>query len=232
MNLVLCSLNCPECGVSGEEGKKVGKVFCSKECMERSRRRILAIRRGSGGKSVCVCAACSTEFTSIHKRKYCSDRCTREVENKAQRQSRVDNPEKAAREKQRSRDYVLSDTQREKKKQRDRVRRLNSPEESRAARSRRRAALRGAKHPDHDRKRERWLHKLANRLQRITGEKWHVDHIVPIKAGGLHHHDNLQVIPAKWNMQKNANPYWRPTPCPPWFKAPNINDVMNGGIRR
>jgi 5-methylcytosine-specific restriction endonuclease McrA len=36
------------------------------------------------------------------------------------------------------------------------------------------------------------------------GEKFHVDHIVPLSKGGCHTHTNLQVIPAIDNLRKGA----------------------------
>ena len=36
------------------------------------------------------------------------------------------------------------------------------------------------------------------------GERFHVDHIVPLAAGGTHSFDNLQVIPAIDNLRKGA----------------------------
>jgi len=41
------------------------------------------------------------------------------------------------------------------------------------------------------------------RLQNKLGIPFHVDHIVPISKGGLHHPSNLQVVPAVWNVRKN-----------------------------
>lgn len=32
---------------------------------------------------------------------------------------------------------------------------------------------------------------------------WQVDHVIPLNLGGLHHPDNLQLIPAKQNAQKS-----------------------------
>lgn len=47
---------------------------------------------------------------------------------------------------------------------------------------------------------------LANERNKTTSTKWHVDHIVPLnhrKASGLHCANNLQVVPASWNLKKN-----------------------------
>lgn len=40
------------------------------------------------------------------------------------------------------------------------------------------------------------------RLQNKLGIDFHVDHIVPLSVGGLHHPSNLQVVPAVWNVSK------------------------------
>lgn len=34
------------------------------------------------------------------------------------------------------------------------------------------------------------------------GSEWHVDHIIPLSKGGLHHPDNLQIIPKTENLRK------------------------------
>ena len=44
------------------------------------------------------------------------------------------------------------------------------------------------------------------RLKNKLGIEFHVDHIVPLSIGGLHHPSNLQVVPARWNLRKkNTN---------------------------
>jgi hypothetical protein len=43
------------------------------------------------------------------------------------------------------------------------------------------------------------------RLKNKLGIDFHVDHIVPLSLGGLHHPSNLQVVPAVWNMRKHNN---------------------------
>jgi hypothetical protein len=50
------------------------------------------------------------------------------------------------------------------------------------------------------------LYSLAAMFTSNTGEKWHVDHIIPIKNDlvcGLHVYENLRVVPASVNLQKS-----------------------------
>jgi 5-methylcytosine-specific restriction endonuclease McrA len=47
-----------------------------------------------------------------------------------------------------------------------------------------------------------WFYKESERLTEETGIIHHVDHIVPISKGGLHHQDNLQVLTKKENLSK------------------------------
>lgn len=56
---------------------------------------------------------------------------------------------------------------------------------------------------------DEFVQKEANDLciirEKITGIKWHVDHIVPLnhkKVCGLHNGYNLQVVPSLWNIKK------------------------------
>ncbi len=47
--------------------------------------------------------------------------------------------------------------------------------------------------------------KVRELRKKITGQDWHIDHIVPINhknACGLHNAFNLQVVPASWNVKK------------------------------
>lgn len=46
---------------------------------------------------------------------------------------------------------------------------------------------------------------LARLRERVVGGSWHVDHIVPLHGrivSGLHSPDNIQVVPAEFNMGK------------------------------
>jgi len=55
------------------------------------------------------------------------------------------------------------------------------------------------------------VYQIAQEASITTGYDWHVDHIVPLSKGGLHTLNNLQVVPATWNLEKNNNNcdrYW------------------------
>lgn len=46
------------------------------------------------------------------------------------------------------------------------------------------------------------IYKEAIALRKTTGNNYHVDHIIPISKGGLHHPLNLQIITAFENLSK------------------------------
>ena len=46
------------------------------------------------------------------------------------------------------------------------------------------------------------IYKEAVALRKTTGDDYHVDHIIPISKGGLHHPLNLQIITAFENLSK------------------------------
>ena len=55
-------------------------------------------------------------------------------------------------------------------------------------------------------------------ISQHLGEDWHVDHIQPLKHGGLHHPDNLQVVTKKYNMAKQAQLNFREPEPLEYFK--------------
>ena len=46
------------------------------------------------------------------------------------------------------------------------------------------------------------VYEKAERMTKETGIMHHVDHIIPISKGGLHHEDNLQVLTERENLMK------------------------------
>jgi hypothetical protein len=49
-----------------------------------------------------------------------------------------------------------------------------------------------------------YLYWLAKDLRAVSGQDYHVDHIHPVSKGGIHHPDNLQILPADINLAKGA----------------------------
>jgi len=47
------------------------------------------------------------------------------------------------------------------------------------------------------------FYKQAQQLTKETNIKYHVDHIIPLSKGGLHHENNLQIITATQNLRKS-----------------------------
>jgi hypothetical protein len=47
------------------------------------------------------------------------------------------------------------------------------------------------------------LIKLYYKISQVMGENYHVDHVVPINKGGLHHPNNLQICHKDDNFSKN-----------------------------
>jgi len=37
----------------------------------------------------------------------------------------------------------------------------------------------------------------------LFGYQWHIDHTIPLSQGGTNAIDNLEVVPASWNLEKN-----------------------------
>jgi len=58
---------------------------------------------------------------------------------------------------------------------------------------------------------EQELIRRTYHLSDNLGPGWHVDHIIPLALEGLHHPNNLQIISASENCQKQANDGYHPS---------------------
>ena len=117
---------------------------------------------------------------------------------------------------------------REKKRQLDREWKQRNPDKIVARDHRRRGLLMGRLHPDHDMKLEQSLQMAKRRISDCLGIQHHLDHIVPLNAGGWHHHLNLQVIPAYWNLRKNDDPRFVLPDC--YAHSAPITPATNIGV--
>lgn len=82
--------------------------------------------------------------------------------------------------------------------------REENPDKARANNARRRARLREALDPSANKAIVDSRYEAATYLSDVTGIDWHVDHTQPLKHGGKHREDNLQVVPSEWNSSKGA----------------------------
>ncbi len=53
-----------------------------------------------------------------------------------------------------------------------------------------------------DKKKIGYIYFIARGMTEKFGKKYHVDHIYPLSKGGLHHEDNLQILPSEDNLKK------------------------------
>jgi len=87
-----------------------------------------------------------------------------------------------------------------------RKRQIQNRDNSAVKSAKRRAKKKLLLHPNHNHKIEKVLHQQRLRLSKICGFEWHIDHIMPLASGGVHHHTNLQLLPASLNIRKGKNP--------------------------
>jgi hypothetical protein len=59
------------------------------------------------------------------------------------------------------------------------------------------------------------------KLTELTGEQYEVDHMIPLSRGGLHHQDNLLVMPKSMNRRK-----WNKT-LPELITSDFVSDVLS-----
>ena len=80
----------------------------------------------------------------------------------------------------------------------------NNPVRSYAHTRTRQLRIKGQTPPDADFETIAAFYEESARLTRETGVRHHVDHIIPLSRGGLHHQDNLRVVTMQENLSKGA----------------------------
>jgi len=68
--------------------------------------------------------------------------------------------------------------------------------------ARRRAAKRKQKPVNTNECEIKFIYNLSTLMNRNLSDNYHVDHIVPLNEGGLHHQNNLQILTAHDNLKK------------------------------
>lgn len=82
-----------------------------------------------------------------------------------------------------------------------------NPNKSAIDAARRRASLKNVSPPltTDEQRQLKDFYWLTKDLYAISGQHYHVDHIIPISRGGLHHPSNLQILPDDMNLRKSFN---------------------------
>lgn len=83
----------------------------------------------------------------------------------------------------------------------------------RAISAKRRGLQAGSMPEDYNHERVAEIFRWSRRLTACLGIQFHVDHLVPLAAGGSHNYDNLRPIPAKWNQVKGHSTDLRIPAC-------------------
>ncbi|KKN58617.1 hypothetical protein LCGC14_0550360 [marine sediment metagenome] len=88
-------------------------------------------------------------------------------------------------------------------KERDKQYRINNRDKINTYTAKRRATKKNQTPSTADNKKIEYIYYMAQEITKMFGKKYQVDHIVPLSKGGLHHEDNLQILEAALNQEKN-----------------------------
>lgn len=108
----------------------------------------------------------------------------------------------------------------------------SSPEgkASRNKANRKRKAMKKSQlHPSHNPKIEKQLELMRQRIESCLGIKHDLDHVWPLSQGGLHHIENLRIVPSSLNQRKHNNMEFEHPSITMWYELPPwlIEDTLN-----
>ena len=89
------------------------------------------------------------------------------------------------------------------------------------ARRRWRAIKRKQLHPFHNYKVETQLDLSRQRVEMCLGVDHDLDHVWPLSKGGLHHIENLKIVPSSINSRKNNNMEFKHPSLTMWYELPD-----------
>lgn len=125
--------------------------------------------------------------------------------------------------------YATDEEYRNKKRQEALRWEQDNPAQAAARKQRRRAAQQQRHAPWSDDKKIQEIYDASIEISRITGEPHHVDHVIPLRGkndtvSGLHHQDNLLIVPKLDNLQKGNR--FEPGDVPPRAGVRNARALL------
>lgn len=183
---------------------KFGLCFWCKNCMKGYNKKYQIEHREHLKKYLKKWCANNVEYSKEYKKKYY-------IENIGHiREYRKDNADRNKKRRTENKEW---------KRQYDKKYRKDNRDERNALAAKREAKKRNQT-PDLTEKENQQIINIYKK-RRGLGPDWHVDHILPLSKGGLHHPDNLQIVVKKFNLEKGAKTN---------FRLPFVNEIFIGEL--